>query len=141
MKMHRVLRIGFCGLLACAALLSAPIVQAQTYPNKPIRIIVPYPPGGTSDILARSLGQKLGESLGQTIVVENKPGANGNLGADLFPRARPMATPCCWPTSARSRSVLADNVVARRPTFPVTMVRTRRTSVSCIVRPVNNAKS
>ena len=87
MKMQRVLRIGFAGLLACGALLSAPLVQAQAYPNKPIKIIVPYPPGGTSDILARSLGQKLGESLGQTIVVENKPGANGNLGADLVAKS------------------------------------------------------
>ena len=87
MKMHRVLRAGFGALLACGALLSAPLAQAQAYPNKPIRIIVPYPPGGTSDILARSLGQKLGESLGQTIVVENKPGANGNLGADLVAKS------------------------------------------------------
>ena len=89
MKMPRVLRTGFSGLLACAALLSAPIAHAQAYPNKPVRIIVPYPPGGTSDILARSLGQKLGESLGQTIVVENKPGANGNLGADLVAKSPP----------------------------------------------------
>ena len=89
MTMHRVLRMAFTGLLACAALLSAPIVQAQAYPNKAVRIIVPYPPGGTSDILARSLGQKLGESLGQPIVVENKPGANGNLGADLVAKSPP----------------------------------------------------
>jgi tripartite-type tricarboxylate transporter receptor subunit TctC len=91
MTMPRVLRISFAWLLACAALLSAPIVQAQAYPNKPIKIIVPYPPGGTSDILARAIGQKLTDSLGQTIVVENKPGANGNLGAD-FVKRRPMAT-------------------------------------------------
>ena len=87
MTMQSVLRIGLTGLFACAVVLSAPIAQAQAYPNKPIRIIVPYPPGGTSDILARSLGQKLGESLGQTIVVENKPGANGNLGADLVSKS------------------------------------------------------
>jgi tripartite-type tricarboxylate transporter receptor subunit TctC len=62
---------------------------AQTWPTKPIRIIVPYPPGGTSDILARTLGQKLSEVLGQTIVVDNKPGANGNVGADLVAKAAP----------------------------------------------------
>ena len=89
MKMHGVLRAGFCALFACGALLAAPLSLAQGYPNKPIKIIVPYPPGGTSDILARSLGQKLGESLGQTIVVENKPGANGNLGADFVSKSPP----------------------------------------------------
>ena len=67
----------------------APAAQAQTYPSKPIRIIVPYPAGGTSDILARSIGQKLTESLGQPVVVENKPGANGNVGAEFVARAAP----------------------------------------------------
>ena len=89
MTMPRILRISFGSLLACGALLSAPIVQAQAYPNKPVKIIVPYPPGGTSDILARAIGQKLTDSLGQTIVVENKPGANGNLGADFVSKSAP----------------------------------------------------
>src|SRR5437762_7846671 len=62
---------------------------AQTYPSKPIHIIVPYPAGGTSDILARTIGQRLSESLGQPIIVENKPGANGNVGADLVAKAAP----------------------------------------------------
>src|SRR5438046_837043 len=62
---------------------------AQTYPARPIRIVVPYPPGGTSDILARSLGEKLTGSLGQSVVVENKPGANGNLGADFVAKSPP----------------------------------------------------
>ena len=89
MTTSRILRIGFAALLAGTALLNAPIVQAQPYPNKPIKIIVPYPPGGTSDILARAIGQKLTDSLGQTIVVENKPGANGNLGADFVSKSPP----------------------------------------------------
>src|SRR6266566_1959478 len=62
---------------------------AQTYPSKPIHIIVPYPAGGTSDILARTIGQRLSESLGQPIIVDNKPGANGNVGADLVAKAKP----------------------------------------------------
>jgi tripartite-type tricarboxylate transporter receptor subunit TctC len=62
---------------------------AQTYPARPIRIVVPYPAGGTSDILARSLGEKLTGSLGQPVVVENKPGANGNLGADFVAKSPP----------------------------------------------------
>ena len=67
---------------------AAPAV-AEDYPARPLRIVVPYPAGGTSDILARSIGQKLSESLGQPIVVENKPGANGNVGADLVAKAPP----------------------------------------------------
>lgn len=77
------------GLLSVAVVFAAPAVRAQPYPNKPITIIVPYPPGGTSDILARSLGQKLGDALGQTILVQNKPGANGNLGADFVAKSAP----------------------------------------------------
>jgi tripartite-type tricarboxylate transporter receptor subunit TctC len=64
-------------------------VWAQTYPARPIRIIVPYPPGGTSDILARSLGEKLTGALGQPVLVENKPGANGNVGADFVAKSAP----------------------------------------------------
>ncbi|MDQ6917693.1 MAG: tripartite tricarboxylate transporter substrate-binding protein, partial [Pseudomonadota bacterium] len=66
-----------------------PQVHAQSWPVKPVRIIVPYPAGGTSDILARTLGQKLSEIWGQAIVVENKPGANGNVGADFVAKASP----------------------------------------------------
>ena len=62
---------------------------AQSWPTKPVRFIVPYPPGGTSDILARTIGDKLGTALGQTIVVENKPGANGNVGAEFVAKAAP----------------------------------------------------
>jgi tripartite-type tricarboxylate transporter receptor subunit TctC len=62
---------------------------AQTFPSRPIRIIVPYAAGGTSDILARTLGVRVGEALGQQIVVENRPGANGVVGSDLVAKAAP----------------------------------------------------
>ena len=62
---------------------------AQAYPGRPIRIIVPYAAGGTSDILARTLGVRVGEALGQQIVVENRPGANGALGSDLVAKSAP----------------------------------------------------
>src|SRR5438067_2734668 len=73
-------------LLACFASAAA---QAQTYPSKPIRLIVPYAAGGTSDILARQLGPKLSETWGQPVVVENKTGANGNVGADFVAKSTP----------------------------------------------------
>jgi tripartite-type tricarboxylate transporter receptor subunit TctC len=82
-------------LTAAAALAAAFAVAisgaafAQAWPAKPIKIIVPYPPGGTSDILARSVGQKLTETLGQPVVVENKPGATGNIGADFVAKSPP----------------------------------------------------
>ena len=71
-----------------AATISA-AAQAQSYPNKPIRIIVPYAAGGTSDILARQIGPKLTETWGQPVVIENKAGANGNVGADFVAKSAP----------------------------------------------------
>lgn len=76
-------------IVAILALLLAgpPVAAAQAYPHKNIRIIVPYAPGGTSDVLARSIGQKLHQAWGKPVVVENRPGANGNIGANLVARA------------------------------------------------------
>ena len=79
----------FSGLCLLAMLGLASVLQAQTFPSKPIRVIVPYAAGGTSDILARQIGPKLTEAWGQPIVVENKPGANGNVGAELVARSAP----------------------------------------------------
>ncbi len=74
-------------LLAGLLTVFAGAVLAQTYPNKPIRIVVPYAAGGTSDILARQIGPKLTEAWGQAVIVENKPGANGNVGADFVAKS------------------------------------------------------
>ncbi|NML17713.1 Bug family tripartite tricarboxylate transporter substrate binding protein [Azohydromonas caseinilytica] len=70
-------------LFALSALaLAAAGAQAQQWPTKPLRIVVPYPPGGSSDIIARAISQPLGEALKTTVIIENKPGANGNTGTD-----------------------------------------------------------
>jgi len=76
-------------IAALATALVVTGVSAQTYPNKPIRIVVPYAAGGTSDILARQIGPKLTDAWGQPVVVENKPGANGNVGADFVAKSAP----------------------------------------------------
>ena len=75
-------------LLVCG-LWSAAVVFAQGYPAKPVRLVVPYPAGGVNDIIARVLAQKLGEALGQQMVIDNRPGAGGNLGTDHVAKSAP----------------------------------------------------
>ena len=84
-------------VLAAASCATGPLLHAQTkgasssgdYPNHPVRLIVPFSAGGTSDVLARALGASLGKLLNQSIIVENRPGANGNLGSDAVAKAAP----------------------------------------------------
>jgi tripartite-type tricarboxylate transporter receptor subunit TctC len=75
--------------MAMRAVAAIPLAQAQSYPAKPIRIIVPYSPGGTTDMLARTIGKHLQDKWGQPVVVENKPGVNGMIGSDLVAKAAP----------------------------------------------------
>jgi tripartite-type tricarboxylate transporter receptor subunit TctC len=75
--------------IALAAALASGSAIAQTWPSKPISLIVPFPAGGTTDVLARALAEKLTISLGQTVIVESKPGAGATLGADYVAKARP----------------------------------------------------
>jgi tripartite-type tricarboxylate transporter receptor subunit TctC len=74
-------------LLFCILLAVAGSAVAQDYPSKPVRMLVPYGPGGATDIIARIVAQRLGESLGQSFVVENRPGANGNLALEAAAKA------------------------------------------------------
>src|ERR1700750_1398291 len=73
---------------------SAPLVvcscaSAQSYPVKPVRVVVPFPPGGNSDRIARTIGQKLTETWRQSVIVENRPGAGGTVGSDVAAKAPP----------------------------------------------------
>ncbi|MEO8542769.1 MAG: tripartite tricarboxylate transporter substrate binding protein [Burkholderiaceae bacterium] len=130
--------------MAATAMALAPNAMAQAYPNKPIRLIVPDAPGGSPDVLGRLLAQKLSESMGQQIVVENRPGAAGLLAAELAARAAPdgytlfMSTTSIWailpsvkknlPYDADkafipiSRIATASNVLVVNPSLPVKSV-------------------
>src|SRR5215813_8904781 len=77
-------------ILALVAVSATPLpAHAQDYPNKPIRLVVPFPPGGPNDIIGRVLGQKMQELLGQLIIIDNRPGAGGVLGTDNVVKSEP----------------------------------------------------
>ncbi|HZN26881.1 MAG TPA: tripartite tricarboxylate transporter substrate binding protein [Burkholderiales bacterium] len=82
-----MLRVIALMLLALAA--GTPPAFAQAFPTKPIRLILPFPPGGPSDILGRAMSQRLGEQMGQQVIADNRPGAGGNLGLELTAKAPP----------------------------------------------------
>ena len=84
--LKKIAKNGLASLLLCSLIGAA---SAQGYPTKTITIIVPFPPGGTTDVLARAVAQKLGPVLGQTVIVDNKPGAGATLGAGLAAKANP----------------------------------------------------
>ena len=85
----RLARLGALATIAAAMATAAMPTAAQSFPSKPIRLVVPFPTGGPLDASARLIGQKLTEAWGQTVVVDNRPGAGGNIGADLVAKSAP----------------------------------------------------
>src|SRR5215203_3446183 len=81
-----IFRFACCAAIALAMIGAA---SAQSYPVRPVRLVVPYPAGGVNDIIARLLAPKLGDALGQPVVIDNRPGAGGNLGTDHVAKATP----------------------------------------------------
>src|SRR5437660_1203037 len=77
------------GAIAAMLAVALPAAHADTYPSKPIKLIVPFPAGGTTDVLARVVGQELTKSWGQQVIIDNRPGAGGNIGADAVAKSAP----------------------------------------------------
>jgi len=104
--------------LAAAAMLFQPaLVAAQGYPVKPVRIIVPFPAGGGTDLMARTLGDKLGAALGQSFLVDNRSGAGGALGTDLAAKAAPDGYTLL--VSSSSALVIGPNLMRKAPYDPL----------------------
>jgi tripartite-type tricarboxylate transporter receptor subunit TctC len=76
-------------LAALVLVLASGVAAGQSFPSKAVRIVVAYPPGGGTDVLARLVGRYLGDALGQPVVIENRPGGNGRIGMDLVANSPP----------------------------------------------------
>jgi tripartite-type tricarboxylate transporter receptor subunit TctC len=86
---HMSTRVQVAGSLGALLLALSCVVAAQTYPSKPMRLIIPFPPGGATDIAGRYVAQKFSESFGQQVIADNRPGANGTIGLELTAKASP----------------------------------------------------
>ena len=104
-------RIYLC-LAACSLWLGIASANAQSYPAKPIRYIVPFPPAGATDILARWVAEKITPALGQTVVVENRPGAAGGVGTELVAKSAPDGYTMLMATAAQS---ISETLYAKQP--------------------------
>jgi tripartite-type tricarboxylate transporter receptor subunit TctC len=111
----KTLNIRLAVLLACAA--SPFATHAADYPDRSIRLIVPYAVGGTTDIIARLVGNKLGAVLGQSVIIENRPGAGGNIGSAFA--ARQPADGYTLVMAVESSHAVNPNVYAKRPYDPI----------------------
>ncbi len=122
----RILVLGLARALAAGLLIAPLVAAAQGYPAKPVRFIVPFPPGGATDISARIVGQKLAEMWGQTVVIENRGGAGGNVGAAEAAKAVPDGYTLFFPSGSvmtANEHIYANmNVRPERDFIPVTNV-------------------
>lgn len=116
--------------------------RAQSYPDKVIKLVVPWPPGGLVDVLGRVLGQKMSDSLGQPIIVENRPGAGGNIGTDAVAKSPPDGYTLLVATSAHAMNASIYRTLAFDPVGDFTpIVLAARAASILVVNPSVPAKS
>ena len=137
----RVTRV-LCGLLAGGALLVAATGASAQYPTKPVRIVVPFPPGGGVDIVARAVGEKLAPRLGQAVVIENKPGAGTTIGGETVAKSAPDGhTLLLGPIGSQAIAFLTYKNISydiRRDFAPVTRIGD---GIIALVVPVSSRAS
>jgi len=138
----RILTRVLCGLLAGGALLVAPTGASAQYPTKPVRIVVPFPPGGGVDIVARAVGEKLAPRLGQAVVIENKPGAGTTIGGETVAKSAPDGhTLLLGPIGSQAIALLTYKNITydiRRDFAPVTRIGD---GIIALVVPVSSRAS
>ena len=146
---RHMLQLAMIGVTACAAMPIA--AHADTWPSKPITLVVPFPPGGPTDMVARVLAQNVGEQLGQSVIVDNKPGANGNIGNAFVAKAPADGYTVLYNTSSIALSPalykkLSYNVntelapVALTAVVPLALVVNPKTPVNSVAEFVKYAK-
>ena len=139
--------LAIVGLAALAETFALPAIAQSTasYPSRPVKLVVPFPPGGPLDVVGRALAQKLGEAWGQSVVVDNRPGAGGNIGADLVAKSSPDGYTILM--GALSTHAVNPSLYAKMPYdavkdfAPITLVAiTPNVLVVNASLPVNSAK-
>lgn len=141
--------------LACGTLLAQPVLAEESYPTKPVTVIVSYPPGGDTDAIARLLAEKLSHKLKQTVLIDNRPGAGGTIGNGIVGRARPdgytlLFTPNPFTTAplvmklsgAASYDVLNGyEAIINTATQPLVLVTSPKTGMKTLPEMIAKAKS
>jgi tripartite-type tricarboxylate transporter receptor subunit TctC len=127
--------------LCIIAMIAAAHVQAQTYPAKPVRMVVPLAPGGSTDVLARLLASKLTESWGQQVIIDNRAGAGTTIGTDVVARSAPDGHTLLMATSAYAVNFSLFEKVPYKPTDFVPLANVAQTPNVLIVHPSIPAKS
>ena len=131
--MNRLQFLRTAAAAAALGLAAAGGAWAQAWPTKPVKMIIPFPPGGTLDTVGRLLAQKLGEQLGQTFIVENRPGGNGYIGADAVAKANPDGYTLLFNASTFTTSPMTSKTVPYdvwRDFMPVSLVAKAPLAVS-----------
>ncbi len=125
------LALGICFASPQAHAQTPSTTSGQAFPSKPIRIVVPFPAGGTTDVVARLVAQRMGESMGQPVVVDNRGGAGGALGADIVAKSNPDGYTLLMHNIMFPLSSVAQTLAKRSPLMPSAISPVCRSPSTC----------